>query len=96
MDTATVKTQKMSKYKKGDQVVFLPLNAPCTVLHVTPYNDEDDKTAMVTFQNDVNKDTRTIPVALQGVLLRGGKPNPKSPVKSILDFFKNKNNAQGT
>ncbi len=96
MDTATVKTQKMSKYKKGDQVVFLPLNAPCTVLSVTPYNDEDDKGATILIQNNLNKDTRMIHVSSQGVLLRGGKPNPKSPVKSILDFFKNKNNAQGT
>lgn len=86
----------MAKYKEGDQVVFIPLNAPCTVLHVTPYNDENDKEATILIQNNVNKDTRTIHVALQGVLLRGGKPNPKSPVKSILDFFKNKNNAQGT
>lgn len=85
----------MSKYKKGDQVVFIPLNAPCTVLHVTPYNDENDKSAQILIQNDVNKDTRTIPVAMQGVLLRSGKPTPKSPVKSILDFFKNKENAQG-
>lgn len=86
----------MSKYKKGDQVVFIPLNAPCTVLHVTPYNEDGDKSAQILIQNDVNKDTRTIPVAMQGVLLRGGKPTPKSPVKSILDFFKSKNeNAQG-
>lgn len=85
----------MSKYKKGDQVVFIPLNAPCTVLHVTPYNEDGDKSAQILIQNDVNKDTRTIPVAMQGVLLRGGRPTPKSPVKSILDFFKNKENAQG-
>jgi hypothetical protein len=85
----------MSKYKKGDQVVFIPLNAPCTVLHVTPYNEDGDKSAQILIQNDVNKDTRTIPVAMQGVLLRGGRPTPKSQVKSILDFFKNKENAQG-
>lgn len=85
----------MIKYKKGDQVVFIPLNAPCTVLHVTPYHDENDPSATLLIQNNVNKDTRTIHVAMQGVLLRGGKPTPKSPVKSILDFFKNKENAQG-
>ena len=78
----------MAKFRKGDKVTVVDINAPCIVEHVTPYHEDGDNFANVYLQNVVNKARYVIPVAIQDRVIQGGHPAKTGPIHAQVDAEK--------
>ena len=76
------------KYKKGDKVTLIDINAPCVVEHATPYHEDGDQFANVYLQNIVNKARYVIPVAIQDKAIREGHPTKTGALHAQVDAEK--------
>lgn len=78
----------MAKFRKGDKVTVIDINAPCIVEHVTPYHEDGDNFANVYLQNVVNKARYVIPVAIQDTVLKAGHPTKTGPLSGQIQAEK--------
>lgn len=73
------------KYKKGDKVTLVDLNAPCEVVHVTPHHEDGDKLAVIFLKNVVNKIPYSVPVANQDTDLKPGHPERRGALSGQVE-----------